>query len=89
MRSHPDTRVSRAAGEAVPFEVADSPTWRLPIPAQAVRVREVEVTHVEPVGSHHLFTTRIVHDSDSGAPRMRHISGFYERALVRGHPLEV
>jgi flavin reductase (DIM6/NTAB) family NADH-FMN oxidoreductase RutF len=71
----------RDPGEAFSFEVADSPTWRLPIPAQAVGVREVEVTHVEEVGSHNLFTTRIVHDSGSDAPRLHHVSGFYERGL--------
>lgn len=77
----------RAPGEAFPFEVADSPIWRLPIPAQAVRVREVEVRHVEEVGSHHLFTTRIVHESASEAPRLHHVSGFYERARRDHGPL--
>lgn len=71
----------RAPGDPFPFEMMDSPTWRLPIPAQAVRVREVEVTYAEEVGFHHLFTTRIVHDSDSDAPRLHHVSGFYARAL--------
>jgi flavin reductase (DIM6/NTAB) family NADH-FMN oxidoreductase RutF len=69
----------RGPGEALPFDVVDSPIWCLPVPAQAVRVREVEVTHVDEVGSHHLFTTRIVHDSGSDAPRLHHVSGFYER----------
>jgi flavin reductase (DIM6/NTAB) family NADH-FMN oxidoreductase RutF len=71
----------RVPGEAFPFEVADSPTWGLPIPAQAVRVREVEVTHVDQVGSHNLFTTRIVHDAGSDASRLHHVSGFYARGL--------
>jgi hypothetical protein len=71
----------RAPGEAFPFEVTDSPIWRLPLPAQAVRVREVEVTHVEEVGFHHLFTTRIVHDAGSDASRLHHVSGFYARGL--------
>jgi hypothetical protein len=79
----------RGPGEALPFDVVDSPTWCLPLPAQAVRIREVEVTHVDEVGSHNLFTTRIVHDSGSDARRLHHVSGFYERGLrERGHALD-
>jgi flavin reductase (DIM6/NTAB) family NADH-FMN oxidoreductase RutF len=80
----------RDPNEAFPFEVMDSPNWRLPIPTQAVRVREVEVKHVDEVGSHHLFTTRIVHDVGSDAARLHHVSGFYERARRKqGRPLSV
>lgn len=73
----------RRRGNTLPFDVMPSPTWGLPLPARGVGLREAEVVYVEEVGSHHLFTTRIVHDVDSDQPRLHHVCGFAER-LVKG-----
>lgn len=79
----------RLAGEPLPFAVAPSPTWRLPLPAEAMGVREVEVVHVDEIGSHCLFTTKIVHESMRPGRRLHHLSGFYARSLrVRGRAIE-
>jgi len=69
----------RRPRERPSFDVTSSPTWGLPLPACGVRIRELEVAHVEQVGSHHLFTTRVVYDADSGQPRLHHVCGFAER----------
>jgi hypothetical protein len=76
----------RRRAAALPFEVTSSPTWRLPLPAAGVRIREVEILHVEQVGSHHLFTTRVIHDVDSGQPRLHHVCGFAEGLVKRADP---
>jgi flavin reductase (DIM6/NTAB) family NADH-FMN oxidoreductase RutF len=71
----------RKAGETLPFATLPSPRWELPLPREARRVREVEVEHIETVGSHQLMTTRVVSDSSQDGERLHHISGLYERAL--------
>ncbi len=69
---------------SLPFPLAPSPSWGIPLPAEAVRVREVEVESVDVIGSHHLFTTRIVNDEErAGGPRLCHISALFGRRLVR------
>jgi flavin reductase (DIM6/NTAB) family NADH-FMN oxidoreductase RutF len=78
----------RRIGEGLPFDVVHSPAWRLPLPMVAIRLREVEVTDVVEVGSHHLFTTRVVSDAQSPNACLHHVTGFYERALrKRGRAL--
>jgi flavin reductase (DIM6/NTAB) family NADH-FMN oxidoreductase RutF len=72
-----------------PFEAQPSTVWKLLLPSEALRVREVEVEAVEVVGSHHLFTTRIVdEEAVFDGPRLHHIPGLYGHGLkLRGRLL--
>jgi flavin reductase (DIM6/NTAB) family NADH-FMN oxidoreductase RutF len=48
--------------DEIPFSVAPSPTFGLPVPTFALRVRELEVITTRNMGSHMLFIARVVHD---------------------------
>ncbi len=66
------------------FPVRPSPLLALPMPATALRVREVRVEKIQEVGSHTLFTTTIVNEeSYSSNLQMFHIHGTYARYLKR------
>jgi flavin reductase (DIM6/NTAB) family NADH-FMN oxidoreductase RutF len=68
-----------------------SPLFDLPVPAFALRVRELEILDSEPVGSHHLFVTRVVAEEVRlpGA-QLCHVPGIYQRFRERtGRALSV
>ena len=63
----------------VPFELASSQCFGLPVPAGAVRVREVEVQGTQDVGSHTLFLARVVGDELRGDRLSFHVvHGHYQ-----------
>jgi len=51
----------------LPFDVQPSTKFGLPVPAFALRVREMEVTDVREPGSHTFFVARIVEDEQRAA----------------------
>jgi flavin reductase (DIM6/NTAB) family NADH-FMN oxidoreductase RutF len=69
---------------ALPFAVARSATYGLPVPRQALTVRELEVMETASLGSHLLLVTRQVHCERRGQGlQMCHTHGFYQRYLER------
>jgi flavin reductase (DIM6/NTAB) family NADH-FMN oxidoreductase RutF len=69
---------------ALPFALARSASWGLPVPRQALTVRELEVTATVSLGSHLLLVTRQVHCERRGQGlQMCHTHGFYQRYLER------
>jgi flavin reductase (DIM6/NTAB) family NADH-FMN oxidoreductase RutF len=81
---HKDALVDWAA---LPIPLRRSSRFDIPIPAGALRVRELKVQKCEAVGSHMLFITSIVSDSQtSDEPQLCHMSDTYVRwASSRGH----
>ncbi len=75
---------------ALPFEVMRSAVYSLPIPAIALRVREVDVLHAETIGSHTFFVTRAVSDTRSSeAPQFFHTCGIHQYFRTRqGRPFD-
>jgi flavin reductase (DIM6/NTAB) family NADH-FMN oxidoreductase RutF len=74
--------------DALPFPVTASPVFSIPVPAEALRVRELQVLRSEAVGSHMFFITSIVSDSTrSNGLQLCHVSDMYARwRAVRGRP---
>jgi flavin reductase (DIM6/NTAB) family NADH-FMN oxidoreductase RutF len=74
---------------ALPFATRRSPAFALPVPDLAIRVREVQVDHVETIGSHTFFVTRVVTDEPvRAAAAFCHTSGIYQYFRTRqGRPL--
>ena len=72
----------------LPVAVERSPAFGLPVPADALRVRELEVRAVIEVGSHAFFDTRVAADTHRGdAPQLCHVSDMYARwREARGRP---
>lgn len=67
------------------FPVRDSAIFHLPVPAQAQRVRELEVLKVVKLGSHNLFLARIANiEQLSAEPQVNIIHGFYQYWLCHG-----
>ncbi|HEU4651595.1 MAG TPA: flavin reductase [Croceibacterium sp.] len=76
------------AWSALPFAIVPSRTFGIPVPADALGVRELAVTHSEPVGSHMLFAASVVAaTAQSSAPQLCHVSEFCARwRAARGEP---
>jgi len=71
--------------EQLPFALDLSNTLRIPIPASAPRVRELEVERIERLGSHSLFVARTLSDDRrSDEPQVHIIHGFYQYWRLRG-----
>jgi flavin reductase (DIM6/NTAB) family NADH-FMN oxidoreductase RutF len=70
--------------DQMPFKLERSTTFSLPVPAIALRVREVEICDYESIGSHTLFATRVVSDQLlSDAPQLFHTSGLHQEFRTR------
>ncbi|HUL01630.1 MAG TPA: flavin reductase [Gemmatimonadales bacterium] len=71
---------------ALPFETGPSAGHGLPVPREALRVRDVQVRQVHVVGSHTLFVTDVVHDERRrDGLQMCFIAGpYYRRLALRG-----
>jgi flavin reductase (DIM6/NTAB) family NADH-FMN oxidoreductase RutF len=68
----------------LPLPVARSPLFGIPVPEQALCVRELVVEQVENLGSHHLLATSVKSlENKSGGPRMTHIHRLYQQYLMR------
>jgi flavin reductase (DIM6/NTAB) family NADH-FMN oxidoreductase RutF len=64
----------------LPFAVEPSPVFGTPVPAEAFRVRELEVRQSVEVGSHVFFFTRVAGDlRRADAPQLCHVSEMYAR----------
>jgi flavin reductase (DIM6/NTAB) family NADH-FMN oxidoreductase RutF len=77
--------------DQLPFATRESTFFKIPIPVFGQRVREMEVTRVQNIGSHVFFLARIVHDEIfSRSPGLNVIHGFYQawRLNGRGADLE-
>ena len=65
---------------ALPFATTRSPLFHLPVPAEALRVREVSVREFHEVGSHVLFLTSVEKETipaDASGPQLFHVFGAY------------
>jgi flavin reductase (DIM6/NTAB) family NADH-FMN oxidoreductase RutF len=73
----------------LPLMTTPSPLFRIPVPAEALSVRELAVEEVLDLGSHHLFATSVKSfENKSTGPRMTHIHRLYQQYLMRqGRPL--
>jgi flavin reductase (DIM6/NTAB) family NADH-FMN oxidoreductase RutF len=78
---------SKVDWSALPFGVARSTTFGLPVPHIAPRIRELEAVHVETIGSHTLFVTRVVSDTGpTDKPLLHHTGGSHQHLrTTRGH----
>lgn len=66
------------AWDELPFAVAPSPVLALPVPVDALGLRELELAHAEPVGSHMLFATEVkIASTRDHAPQLCHVSDMY------------
>jgi flavin reductase (DIM6/NTAB) family NADH-FMN oxidoreductase RutF len=80
---------SMADWTELPFATRHSHLFGLPVPAQALRVRELEIVGSDVVGSHRLFSGRILSEElrDAGA-QLCHVPGIYQHFRQRlGRPL--
>jgi len=63
----------------LPFPTRTSAIFGIPVPAFALRIKEVEIKAVRVVGSHSFFAGRIVHDEElSDGLAFGSIHGFYQ-----------
>jgi flavin reductase (DIM6/NTAB) family NADH-FMN oxidoreductase RutF len=81
---HGQTKVDWSA---LPFGVVRSARFGLPVPHIAPRIRELEAVHVETIGSHTFFVTRVVSDTGpTDGPLLHHTGGWHQHLrTTRGH----
>ncbi len=81
---------SQVDWDRLPFKTVRSRDFSLPVPAIALRVREVEILDFQTVGSHTLFVGRICSQGvfAEGA-QLFHTSGIHQRLRIRyGRPFQ-
>jgi flavin reductase (DIM6/NTAB) family NADH-FMN oxidoreductase RutF len=70
----------------LPFPSRPSAAFRFPVPAFAVRVREMEIEYHKRLGSHTFFIARMVHDERlSASPEFFYVHGIYQAWRLRNH----
>jgi flavin reductase (DIM6/NTAB) family NADH-FMN oxidoreductase RutF len=70
--------------DALPFELLRSRIFSLPVPAIALRVREIEVIDFQSIGSHTLFVGRLVSDEPrENGLQLFHTCGIHQRLRNR------
>ena len=81
-------RIEKVDPAELPFPLAVSPNFGMRYPANAVRVRELEITDIKTMGSHTFFVGRAVSDRRlSQEPQLFHTPGFHQRYRTRrGRP---
>jgi flavin reductase (DIM6/NTAB) family NADH-FMN oxidoreductase RutF len=80
----------RVEWDQLPFATRESTVFKIPVPVFTQRVREMEVTKVQNIGSHVFFLARIVHDEIfSPGPSLSAIHGFYQAWRLKGHGAEL
>jgi flavin reductase (DIM6/NTAB) family NADH-FMN oxidoreductase RutF len=68
----------------LPIATIASPVFGIPVPAEALAVRELAVEEVINLGSHHLFVTSVKSfERKSAGARMTHIHRLYQQYLTR------
>ena len=71
----------------VPFPTRRSAAFGVPVPVFALRVREMEVESVRPLGSHTVFVARFVHEERwSDGAQFHMIHGIYQSWRLRQRP---
>jgi flavin reductase (DIM6/NTAB) family NADH-FMN oxidoreductase RutF len=72
----------------LPFAVVRSSRLSLPVPANALRVRELAIVDYREIGSHTLFAARVLTDQHGQTgQQLHHTSGFHQDFRVRhGRP---
>lgn len=82
-------RTRMLAWDTLQVRIAPSPVLGIPVPRDALGLRELAVERCEAVGSHMLFATSIVaHSAQRDAPQLCHVSDMYARwRVARGEPL--
>jgi flavin reductase (DIM6/NTAB) family NADH-FMN oxidoreductase RutF len=74
----------------LPFATRPSTALKIPVPAFAPRVRELQVERVHRVGSHTLFVAQLVHEETlAEAPELCVIHGFYQAWRLRKRRAEL
>jgi flavin reductase (DIM6/NTAB) family NADH-FMN oxidoreductase RutF len=75
--------------DRLPFAIEPSLHFSLPVPATALRVREIEIIDHEEIGSHTFFICRIVSERCvREGDQLHHTSGIYEHFRIdQGKPL--
>jgi len=74
---------------SLPFALTRSAVFGLPVPKFALRVRELELETVRPLGSHTFFLCRIVEDQHwADGPQFFQAHSFYEPWRQRAVPLK-
>lgn len=69
---------------ALPVSYGGSKTFRIPVPAEALSVRELTVEQALDLGSHVLFVGRTHSlETRAEAPQMCHVHRFYQQFLIR------
>jgi flavin reductase (DIM6/NTAB) family NADH-FMN oxidoreductase RutF len=78
------------AWDDLPFATRSSPAFGIPIPAFALRVREMEVEAMRRIGSHTFFVARILRDESFSQDEELHtIHGFYQAWRMRERSAEL
>ena len=71
--------------DQLPYALRMSPLFNIPVPAFALRVREMEIETVRAVGSHRFFLARIVRDEKcSEGLAFCSVHGFYQGWRLKG-----
>jgi hypothetical protein len=84
-RLAPNHKKASIAWGDLPFETRPSPTFGIPVPAFATRVREMQVEKAHRIGSHRFFIARTVSDEIRAAGTQAFVvHGFYQYFRLRG-----
>jgi len=76
--------------DQLPFALKTSKEFRIPVPAAAPRVRELQVEQIRKIGSHTLFIARIVSDEKYSDDLQVHmIHGFFQHWRMRDRKSEL
>jgi flavin reductase (DIM6/NTAB) family NADH-FMN oxidoreductase RutF len=70
--------------DALPFKLCRSTLFSLPVPANALRVREVEILDFRAIGSHTMFLGRVACDERGvDGTQLFHTCGIYQQWRIR------
>jgi flavin reductase (DIM6/NTAB) family NADH-FMN oxidoreductase RutF len=70
--------------DALPFKLSRSRMFSLPVPANALCIREIEIIDLQSIGSHTLFVGHVVSDEPKGnGPQLFHTCGIHQRLRNR------
>ncbi len=74
--------------DALPFALDPSPGFGIPTLSNALGIRELEVVHSEPRGSHMVFVTSVANQTATrDEPQLCHVSDMYARwRALQGRP---
>jgi hypothetical protein len=76
--------------DKLPFATKMSPTFHIPVPVFAQRVREMEIETVHKLGSHTFFVARVIRDDNlSGNVGLCIVHGFYQAWRFKGRRAEL